>query len=40
MEDPDAQKNGIVNVYYNVDMGTTERLYLDLVRKIHIINDR
>ena len=40
LEDEDASKNGIVNVYYNLDFGAAEKLYIDLVRKIGIINDR
>mmetsp|Transcript_13007 Transcript_13007/g.20941 ORF Transcript_13007/g.20941 Transcript_13007/m.20941 type:complete len:477 (+) Transcript_13007:249-1679(+) len=37
--DDEAQKNGIVNIYYSVDLGSIEPLYIDLVRRIRIIND-
>jgi hypothetical protein len=37
--DEEAQKNGLVNIYYSVDLGTTEPLYIDLIRRIRIIND-
>ncbi|KAG7361442.1 hypothetical protein IV203_036542 [Nitzschia inconspicua] len=38
MEDEESQKTGIVNVYYNIDLGVPEPLYFELIRRIAIID--
>jgi hypothetical protein len=39
LEDEEAQKNGLVCVYYSIDLHSVEPLYLDLIRRIRILND-
>lgn len=39
LEDEEAQKKGIVNVYYNVDLEAPEPLYFELIRHVKMLDD-
>ena len=39
MEDERAQRTGLVNIFWVLDIGATENLYFDLIRNVHILEE-